>query len=182
MRAFILLGPAALLLASSAQSQAIRFGATLAGSCYHAADARLVNASAMRACNMALSEEALLADDQAATYVNRGVLHLLSGRMREADRDFNEAIAINPRHPAAWLNKARVALDSGNSPAAAEMAGKALAFGTKMPALAHYLRAAAREDMGDLRGARADLVQARALAPDWALAAQELSRFQVRKR
>lgn len=182
MRAFILLGTAAVLAATPGSASVLTFGSTYAASCYRAAEDRAPTRQAFDACNTALQVEGLTRHDEVATHVNRGALFVQTGQKAQALRDFDRALALNPREPEAWLNKARIALEQGDSAAGGAMAEKALAFGTRKPALAHYVRAAAREDRGEIRAAYADLVRARELDPRWALPAEELSRFQVRRR
>ena len=53
----------------------------------------------------------------------------------------------------------------------------ALTLGVREPEKAYYTRGAAREALGDLRGAYDDYTTALQIRPQWAPADQELARF-----
>ena len=182
MKTILLSAAASLaLLAMPAAGTVLTMGSTYAQSCYLAAEARDTTPKAMEWCNRALSE-ALQEHDIVGTHVNRGILHMLSGDLRRANRDFDEALRINPRQPDAWLNKAVAQINGGESRAAREMADKALALRTSRPELAYFVRGIANEDTGNLRQAYADLRRASELAPKWNEPALELARYRVNAR
>jgi tetratricopeptide (TPR) repeat protein len=157
-------------------------GPELAETCYQAAQARDTSTWKMSACTKALEQTALEPREIVRTHVNRGILFLASGNLRAANRDFDEALHLDPKDPEARLNKAFAELQGGNSRAALAHANKALEFGTAKPAAAYYVRGLAKEGVGDLRGALADLQQAAALAPDWKEPTVELARYKVASR
>ena len=133
----------------------------------------------MDACNRAL-DEALPATDVVGTHVNRGILYMVAGDYRRAIRDFDEALRMAPSQPEAWLNKAIAQFKQGDSRGALELADKSLSFGTRKPALAHFVRGLAHEDAGNVKAAYADLVKARQLDPKWREPQVELGRYRVR--
>lgn len=170
---------AAAVAAFPAQSAVLSVGNSLARTCFESAEARARSPSHLRDCNRALSEPLNL-DDRVATLVNRGILHLVGNNYVGATRDFDEAIAIDPSQPEAWLNKAILGVRHNNSAGAVPLVDRALALKTSKPALAYYVRAIANEDAGNIKAAYADLVLARDLAPGWNDPVEQLRRFRVR--
>jgi tetratricopeptide (TPR) repeat protein len=178
MKAFFLASATLLIAASPAQATVLTVAGSYARSCYTAAEARVVNNTALLDCDRAFSQ-ALTHEDEVATHVNRGVLHLIAGDAQRARADFDRAIAMNPNQAEAWLDKSVLALHQGDSQTAMQLAERSLELGTRKPALALYVRAAAKEDAGDVTAAYHDLVRAAQLEPRWTLPRQELARFKV---
>jgi tetratricopeptide (TPR) repeat protein len=179
MKAFFLASATLLVAASPAQATVLTVAGSYARSCYTAAEARVVSNASLLDCDRALSVQALTPDDIVATHVNRGVLHLIAGDAVRAGADFDRAIAMNPAQAEAWLDKSVLALHQGDSPTAMQFAERAIELGTRKPALALYVRAAAKEDAGDVKAAYNDLLRAAQLDPRWMLPRQELARFRV---
>lgn len=181
MKALILASTAALLASTApAGASIVTLGSSFARSCYLAADAKNASDETLADCTRALTHEALSTHDLVATHVNRGILRLVRKDYRLAEADFDRAIAINPREPEAWLNKAIGRYQQGDSASALMLAERALLLGTRRPAIAYFARGLANEDTGNLRAAYADLVRARELRPDWSAPANELKRYRVR--
>jgi tetratricopeptide (TPR) repeat protein len=166
---------------SAAQAGVLTVGGGFARSCFEASEARNPSPRNIEACDRAFTDQALDYYDQVATHVNRGILLYLIGNLAAANRDYDEALAMDPNQAEAWLNKGMVALKADDSRAAAPMFEKALALRTARPALAYYGRAIANEDVGNLSQAYADLQRARDLDPRWPLPAEELKRYVVRQ-
>jgi tetratricopeptide (TPR) repeat protein len=162
---------------SAAQGGIITIGEGFARSCYVASEAQQATPANIEACNRAFSEQALDFHDEVATHVNRGILYYLQGNLGAANWDYDQAIALNPNEPEAWLNKGMAALKAGSSQTAAPMFERALSLKTVRPALAYYGRAIVNEDTGNIRQAYTDLQRARDLEPKWALPAEELKRY-----
>lgn len=165
---------------ASASAAVISLGSGLAESCFHAAEARHADRQSIQACDRALTEQGLTAEDRVATYVNRGVLHLIRSNVRMANADFDAALAIDPTEAEAWLNKAVALARFGKSTDAMPFVAKALEHGTRKPALAYFVRAMANEDNGNIAAAYHDLKRAQQLDPKWKEPEIELRRFQVR--
>lgn len=168
-------------LPAAATASVVTMGSGYAESCYHAADARIAGQPEMAACNRALTEQALALDDRVATYVNRGILHLLRTDTKQANADFDAALALNPNQAEAWLNKAIVHARFGRPVDAMPMVQKALELKTRRAALAYFVRAMAHEDSGNVTAAYHDLRRAQALEPGWKEPEIELRRFQVKQ-
>lgn len=156
-------------------------GATAARSCYEAARDRLVTEGTLATCSQALREETLTRRDEVATRVNRGILNAARGEHEVAIRDFDAALALDPKQPEAYLNKAlAVSRRSSGYAGALDLFEAAIANGTNKPELAYFGRGVANEERGQVRAAYADYRKAQALAPKWELPTRELARFEVR--
>ena len=183
MKAIVFAGAAAVLAGVSPSQASVMTLGSYAKSCYEAAESRVVRRDAFDACNNALGgAEALTLEDRVGTYVNRGVLRMISGDLARANQDFDQALALNPREPEAWLNKGIVHMQAGNSRLALSHVEKAIELRTRKPQIAYYVRALAYEDSGNLMAAYTDLKRAQNLAPKWRVPTVELARYQVRPR
>jgi len=174
---------AALLAATSIPAMAgvIVVGSTSARLCYEAAESLLQPSQrALATCNEAFEEPGISHRDIVATYVNRGILKLRRGATEAAIADFDAALEMNPRQPEAYLNKGAALMQRNDPQGALPLFSVALEYDTNRPAIAHFGRAIANEDLGNLPAAYADYRRASELAPDWAQARTELARFQVR--
>jgi tetratricopeptide (TPR) repeat protein len=133
----------------------------------------------MEACTRALQEEALGRRDEAATLVNRGILHMQQRNDTQADADFDAAIGLDDRLSDAWLNKGFLRLRQGNGREALPLLQKGIDRGARRQALAMFARGVAYEQMGDFRSAYADLRRAHELEPRWALPSEYLANYSV---
>jgi tetratricopeptide (TPR) repeat protein len=165
----------------AANASVLTVGGAYAFSCYQAADGDGATAASLDVCNRALAEEALTAQDRAATHVNRGILQLRRANLDRADADFDAALRLNPQEAEAYLNKAVLNARYGKSADALPYVAKALENGTRRPAIAYFVRAMANEDSGKIGAAYQDFQRARTLDPKWAEPSIELQRFQVRR-
>ena len=156
-------------------------GPSSARLCYEAAEARSPAPSALEWCDRALAEDVITRTDEVATFVNRGILKLRSGKVEESIADFDAALALDRDEPEAYLNKGMAFL---HTPARAEEAivlfDEALARKTRRPAIAHYGRAIAHEARGRVKEAYLDYREASRLEPKWNEPKIELGRFRVR--
>jgi tetratricopeptide (TPR) repeat protein len=180
MRAFLLSTAAAALLASApASATDITIGSSLAHACYLSSFHSIPGRFAVRECDRALEDELLTDNDRVATIVNRGIVKMNLGDFRGADYDFDTAIRMNADEPEALLNKGLLRLRQNRIEEAISYFNRSIDAKTLRPALAHYVRAISLEQLGNVRGAYADLVLARELDPKWPLPAEELTRYHV---
>jgi len=180
---FLVLASAALVAAaSSAQASVVTVAGSHARACYNAAKARAPSMQAMQQCDHALTFQMLSPEDRVATHVNRGILRMLSAQREAAHSDFNEAMAINPRQPEAYLNKSVLTFDDGQSQAAGQLARRALELGTQRPGVALLVVALGKEEAGDVKSAYRDLLRAAELEPGWERPKEELQRYRVAQR
>jgi tetratricopeptide (TPR) repeat protein len=176
---------AAALAASAAPAAAgvLVLGSSDARLCYEAADSPSTpTGTDIRRCDSALIDGNLSQYEIVATHVNRGILRLRRGGVDEAVADFDQAIALDPNQPEAYLNKGAALLRRQNPSEALQLFTVALERETSRPAIAHYGRAIANEQLGNVREAYNDYRAASELAPDWADPRTELARFRVSPR
>jgi tetratricopeptide (TPR) repeat protein len=182
MRAFLLSTAAAALLATApASASDITIGTSLAHACYLSSFHSIPGRFAVGECDRALEEELLSDNDRVATIVNRGIVKMSLGDFRGADDDFDTAIRMNADEPEALLNKGLLRLRQNRPEEAIGYFDRSIDAKTLRPALAHYVRAITQEQLGNVRGAYADLIRARELDPKWPLPAEELTRYHVRR-
>jgi tetratricopeptide (TPR) repeat protein len=163
----------------AATASVFTVGGPLAQSCYKAAEARDARSFSVEGCTRALNEEGLAPSDRAATYVNRGIVHMVGGHGHAADADFDAALAIDSNLSDAYLNKGFLRLREGKGHDALPLLQKGIDTGARRQALAYFARGVAYEQAGDYRSAYNDLVRARQMEPRWALPGEWLARYQV---
>ena len=170
---------ATMIAASPASATDITIGSSLASACYNSSMASIVPRFGMIECDRAIAEELMSDHDLAATHVNRGILKMRTGDLTGADNDFDTALQLHGADAEAMLNKGFLRLRQGQFQAALPYLDRSIEARTIRPALAHYARAVAYEELGDVRAAYADLVRARDADPKWATPQRELARFKV---
>ena len=153
-------------------------GESPAYSCYVAARDLDLSDEALNTCSDAFAYP-LNTHDWVAVYANRAILWEARGEYARAIDDLDKAVTRGADDPTVQLNRGSVLLKLERWSEAEASATRALDLGSPRPHLAHFSRAIAREEMGDLRGAYDDYTQAAALAPDWEAPRLELERFQV---
>lgn len=152
-------------------------GAPASVQCGEAAGLGLSDDQSLATCDRALTLERLDRRSRIATLVNRGTIHLRRREGAEALADLDAVIALQPDHAEAHLNRgAALVMMRRPGPAVAAIT-EALSLGVREPHKAYLNRGAAREELGDLRGALEDYRTALEIQPDWGPAGQELARF-----
>lgn len=128
-------------------------------------------------CTRALRYNRLTRAAESQIKINRGVLHL---RRREADAalvDFDAVIARSDDNAEAHLNRGAALVQLNRHGEAIAAITRAMQLGVLEPHKAYFNRGAAREALGDLRGAFEDYSTALEIQPDWGPANAELARF-----
>ena len=174
---------ATVLTAPTAFGQVVVQGEGDAALCYNSAlSGNMGSRSAVRTCTEALSQ-ALSRKDTAATFVNRGVLHMRADRQIEASSDYESALAIRPELTEAHINYGASLIQQGRDAEAMKAMNAALSDreSTKLPE-AYYNRAILHERAGDVRAAYFDLRSALELRPDWPPALTSIARFDVKRK
>jgi tetratricopeptide (TPR) repeat protein len=152
-------------------------GAPLAAICAAAAAEGRADEEAMRACDQAVVTERLNRANMIATQLNRGAIHLRRRDAAGALDAYDAVLAIDDEHAEAHMSRG-VALQMLGRPGPAVSAiTEALGLGVNQPHMAYYYRAAARESLGDVRGAYEDYRTALEIEPNWGPAFEELARF-----
>lgn len=159
---------------SSAQNV---FGAPHANACAAAAGVGRTDPVSFDHCAKALTLESLTRANKGLIYINRGAMFLRMGKGAEALADFDAALDLTPKSPEASLNRGAALVMVGKPGLAVGAITEALQMGVREPHKAYFNRGAAREALGDLRGAYEDYNTALAIKPDWELVEGELARF-----
>lgn len=169
-----------LLCAPTAIAQVTVIGGGMATECYESAKLRRSNVSAgIKICTRALEVESMNVSNRAATYTNRGVLRMRSGRYDAALNDYSISKRLKPDVGAAWLNEGAALIFKKDFSAALTSLNQAIALDTKDLYAAHYNRAIAREQTGDVKGAFQDFQRVLELYPEFEPAKRQLTRFSV---
>ncbi|MBS0385716.1 MAG: hypothetical protein JSS00_10265 [Proteobacteria bacterium] len=129
------------------------------------------------ACTRALGYPRLTHDNAVLINSAIGIAHLRRHEGDAAIASFDATLALEPHNAEAHLNRgAALVMTHQPGPAVAEIT-HALSLGVREPEKAYFNRGAAREALGDLRGAYEDYSTALQIRPQWAPADQELARF-----
>ncbi|GEM_PF-676008 len=152
-------------------------GAPASGECAAAAAAGRLDDDAIAACDRAIGSERLSRANRIATLINRGAIHLRRRAGELALADFDAVIAIDSKHAEAHQNRGAALVIAGRPGPAVAAITQALGLGVRYPHKAYFNRGAAREALGDVRGAYEDYNTALTIQPDWGPAEAELARF-----
>ena len=135
----------------------------------------------VEACSAAISAQQMDAHDLAGSYVNRGVLYFLELRYDAALKDFDQAIRIDASIADAYANKGAVLVALHQWADSVAATTKGIQMGSSEQAKAYFNRALASEELGKVKDAYFDFLEASELAPDWAQPKFELEHFSVRR-
>jgi tetratricopeptide (TPR) repeat protein len=131
----------------------------------------------LEACTRALRNRGLNRAGQNQIMINRGIVYLRRNNGQAALVDFDAVIRRSPEHAEAHLNRGAALVHMQQYGPAIQEITEALGLGVAEPHKAYFNRAAAREALGDLRGAYEDYSTALEIRPDWGPANAELARF-----
>src|SRR6185436_12559380 len=169
------------LAAAPAQAAVTVIGGGMARSCYEAVEYEKVsNEKAIDICSMALEQEDLNKRNKAATYTNRGILFMRTGRNQRALYDYNRSIALMPNlyETKVNLGAALYGLERYTEALAALNEG-VLTESVDARAIGFYNRGLAYEKLGDLQQAYEDFRRALNTNPEVTMAAKQMERFTV---
>lgn len=128
-------------------------------------------------CSRALRYPRITREAQIQVLINRGVTYMRRQENAPALADFDAVIALDRRNGEAFLNRGAALVQMGQPGPAVAAITEALGLGVSEPHKAYFNRGAARERLGDLRGAYEDYNTALEIQPDWGPANAELARF-----
>jgi tetratricopeptide (TPR) repeat protein len=128
-------------------------------------------------CTRALDYRRLSREGRIQLLINLGVTHLRRHEAEAALANFDAVLGIDRRHAEAHLNRGAALVQLGRHGPAIAAITEALGLGVREPHKAYFNRGAAREALGDLRGAYEDYNTALEIQPDWGPANAELARF-----
>ncbi|MEM6625900.1 MAG: tetratricopeptide repeat protein [Pseudomonadota bacterium] len=167
-------------LAGNAQAGVTVIGNGLAKDCYEATERGRPPANrALKTCERALSDESLKAKDRAATYVNRGILLMRSGRYEAALGSYDRSLRLYPELIEAQINRGAALLLLDRPSDALDALNVSINGEADELHAAFYNRALAHEKLGDAVSAYLDLKKALEIKPDFEQAEMQLSRFTV---
>ena len=168
------------LLSSPSQAQIIVVGNGAANACWRAAEFGSGNLNVgFTECSRALAQPGISAYNKAATYVNRAVLRMRAGDNSGALADADMASGITPSMGEAHVNRGAALLNLMRPEQALEAIDLGLDRGSKRLHLVYYNRAVAKYLLGDIPGAYYDYLASTEANPNFALATEALSHFEV---
>jgi tetratricopeptide (TPR) repeat protein len=133
-------------------------------------------------CERALGYPRLTREAQIQIRINLGVMHLRRQEGQAAVDQFDAVIVMDPRNAEAHLNRGAALVQLRQYGPAIAAITEAMGLGVREPHKAYFNRGAAREALGDLRGAYEDYTTALEIQPDWGPANAELARFARERR
>ena len=173
---------AAWIVCGAAQAQSPRAVQIIGGDahaerCVSASLAGDISDRGLEECTRALRYPHLSSSGAQQITINRGVIRLRRSEFDLALADFDAVIAQNADNAEAHLNRGTALLQLRRPGEAIASLTTAVSLGVAEPHKAYFNRGAAREALGDLRGAYEDYSTALAIEPDWGPANAELARF-----
>lgn len=167
--------------AGAAQAQLVVKGKGEAVQCYeYSVRGNMGSRQAIETCTEALTQH-LSKKDRAATFVNRGILHMRKGDQTLASADYESAIAIKPQLTEAYVNYGASLIRQSKYDEALASLNTALKdtdSNTRPEAL--YNRAIVMDSQENYKSAYFDLKAALELRPDWKPALNLLDRYEVK--
>ena len=148
--------------------------------CFVAAKGGRNTAEGLHACSTAINSEPLTARDLAGTYVNRGLLYMNQRAYAKAERDFDQAIAVDPLIAEAYVNRGAALIGERRFAEGVAAITQGLNDGSQEPAKAYYNRAIGYEGLDNDQAAFDDFTKAAQLDPGWPAPRRELLRFKTR--
>ena len=168
------------LLSTPSQAQVFVVGNGAANACWRGAEFGGDNLDyAFQECSRALAQPQTSLYNKAATYVNRAVLRMRAGDNSGALADANAAANISSRMGEAHVNRGAALLNLMRPEQALEAIDLGLEIGTKRLHLVYYNRASAKYLLGDISGAYYDYQMSAEINPEFGLATEALSHFEV---
>ncbi len=157
-------------------------GGSLARECFdlsqHAAMSRSASRMDVAVCDKAIFQGSLNKSELAATFSNRGVIHMAMEELKEAYRDYNRAIEIDPLLAEAYINRGNLWFAVLKFEEAVKDYDKALELGAAKSFVALLNRGLAHENLGGFLQAKKDYTAALNIKPEWTLATDKLRRIE----
>jgi len=179
---FLVMVSAMALAVGGARAAVTVFGDDAAEQCSKAAIAGRADPGSESLCTKALDYDQLGTEDRAGTFVNRGVMKLRRAEYESSHRDFDAALALDPKMGEAWANRGAMWVGEHQYKSGLEDLNRGLALGVKEEEKVYFNRALAYEGLDDEKSAYFDYQHALQLKPDWLLPKTELLRFTVSRK
>ncbi len=175
----IILGAAILPAQSAVSVFGTGVGRGYAESCYQNAEFTGDSRDGIDTCTLALQDGTLSTGDRASTLINRGILLARDGSTQAAIDDYNHGLALAPDIGEGYVDRGASEIVLNQFDLALRDINKGIALHSNKIEIAYYDRALIDEHNSDIRAAYEDYKMAVQLAPDFALASDQLSRFKV---
>jgi tetratricopeptide (TPR) repeat protein len=172
----LLLAAGLILAAEPGQAAVTVLGGGPGNECYLAARFNLDPETGISFCNMALLKP-LSRLDRAGTHVNRGVMEAALGQDDKALRDFDQAVAENPRLGDGYLNRGAMLVNRKLYDQARADIVRGIALGPSMPEIGYYDLGVLEQALGQSDDARRNFQRALSVAPYFQPAIQALENF-----
>lgn len=167
--------------ATSAQGAVTVIGGGLAQSCYEAVEySRMQTSQAIEICDLALQHEHMRIRDKAATYTNRGILHMRQGNNTRALWDYQRSLQVMPNLEEAKVNLGAALYNLKRYPEALKALNEGVGTDSlDAKVIGYYNRGLTHEKLGDIQSAYEDFRRAYQLKPEFTQAFDQMSRFTV---
>lgn len=177
----VLAGAIAAAAPAYAQGAVTVIGGGMAQECYQAAETSSVPIQqALQICDLALNQERLRPRDKAATFTNRGILHMRAGNNTRAMWDYQRSLEIIPDLKEAKVNLGAALYNLKRYPEALAALNEGVgAMSLDARVIGFYNRGLTHEKLGDLQSAYEDFRHALEMRPEFKLAADQMKRFTV---
>lgn len=181
------LGISAVLLAmftpmsAAAQGAVTVVGGGLAQACYEAVEySQTPPSKALQVCDLALQTEVMNRRDRAATFTNRGIVHMRTGNNSRALSDYERGIGLMPDLREAKVNLGAALYNLKRYPEALAALNEGVGSESiDARAIGFYNRGLTHEKLGNLQSAYEDFRSALKLVPEFQSAADQMKRFTV---
>lgn len=167
------------LCAPGAHAAESVIGNGIASVCYLHTERNLNARDGVRICSDALKNDILSGVDRTATLINRAIERARAADTDGAMADYESAIAIGANPGVAYLNRAATLIALHRYADALADADRAVALKVPRLEIAYYNRGLANESLGNIEAAYHDFQDALKIAPDFAAATEQLSRFRL---
>lgn len=135
------------------------------------------NRTDLDVCNRAIADGAVLKKELAASYSNRGVLHMAMQNYSQAYKDYDRALKIDAELAEAYINRGNLWFAVEQFDRAISDYGSALEYGTDKKSITFLNRGLAFEYKGDLDSAKSNYQASLQEDPDFKQAQDKLDRL-----
>lgn len=166
---------------ASAQGAVTVIGGGMAQACYEAAEtSRIAVQKALAICDLAINQERLKPRDKAATYTNRGILHMRMGNNTRAMWDYQKSLETMPGLKETKVNLGAALYNLKRYPEALVALNEGVdSMSPEARVVGYYNRGLTHEKLGDLQSAYEDFRRALEIRPEFTAAADQMRRFTV---
>jgi Tfp pilus assembly protein PilF len=168
-----------LFLAAPAHALVTVVGSGLAHDCFIAAKVGTDPRGGIAVCDEALTVEALDARSRAGTYVNRAVMKMALHQVDNAMADYNSALSLYPGLGDGYVDRGAALISLKRYDEAMADINKGIGLGQSYEQIGYYNRGVAEFYLGRAGESYHDFKKALEIAPDFALAREQLKNFTV---